>query len=155
LDSGYYGVGVAKLAKKKLPAIGDLMAWWHRHLKKCTLRQASPVVAITDDFVPVLRQFGVLQEKTLVIRNASVTAGKQTRRDCLFFSLAVCILYDIRTACRAPNRSIQPYTGISSANWKNSGLPSKAPWRKSASPVSAPIVLLALGAANTGLSSSP
>jgi hypothetical protein len=49
----------------------------------------------------------------------------------------------------------QPYAGISSANWKNSGLPSKAPWRRSASPVSGPIVLLALGAASTGLSSSP
>jgi colanic acid biosynthesis glycosyl transferase WcaI len=65
----FYSVAVAKLAKKKLPIIGHLIAWWYGHLEKCTLRQASAVVAITDDFVPMLRQFAVPQEKIVVIPN--------------------------------------------------------------------------------------
>jgi glycosyltransferase involved in cell wall biosynthesis len=65
----FYSVAVAKLAKKKLPVMGHLIAWWYRHLERCTLRQASAVVAITDDFVPMLRQFGVPPEKIAMIPN--------------------------------------------------------------------------------------
>jgi colanic acid biosynthesis glycosyl transferase WcaI len=65
----FYSVAVGKLAKKKLPVIGNLVAWWYRHLERCTLRQASAVVAITDDFVPMLRQFGVPSEKIAMIPN--------------------------------------------------------------------------------------
>jgi glycosyltransferase involved in cell wall biosynthesis len=65
----FYSVAVAKLAKKKLPVIGNLIAWWYRYLERCTLRQASAVVAITDDFVPMLREFGVAQGKIAMIPN--------------------------------------------------------------------------------------
>ena len=65
----FYSVAVAKLAKKKLPVIGNLVAWWYWHLERATLRQAAAVIAITEDFVPMLRQFGVPQEKITVIPN--------------------------------------------------------------------------------------
>jgi glycosyltransferase involved in cell wall biosynthesis len=65
----FYSVAVAKLAKKKLPVIGNLVAWWYWHLERATLRQARAVIAITEDFVPMLRQFGVPQEKIVVIPN--------------------------------------------------------------------------------------
>jgi glycosyltransferase involved in cell wall biosynthesis len=65
----FYSVAVSKLAKKKIPVLGNVIGWWYRHLEKRMLRQASVVVAITDDFVPMLRQFGVPQEKIVVIPN--------------------------------------------------------------------------------------
>jgi glycosyltransferase involved in cell wall biosynthesis len=65
----FYCVAVAKLARKKLPAVGNLVAWWYAHLEKRTLRKSSAVVAITDDFVPLLRQFGVLEKKITAIPN--------------------------------------------------------------------------------------
>ncbi len=65
----FYSIAVTKLAKKKLPGIGNLIGWWYRHLECDTLRQASAVVAITEDFVPMLRRFGVPQEKIVVIPN--------------------------------------------------------------------------------------
>jgi glycosyltransferase involved in cell wall biosynthesis len=65
----FYSVAVARFARKKLPIIGNLIGWWYRHLEIRTLGQASAVVAITDDFVPMLRQCGVPQEKITVIPN--------------------------------------------------------------------------------------
>jgi glycosyltransferase involved in cell wall biosynthesis len=65
----FYSIAVAKLAKKKLPVIGSLIGWWYRQLERRTLRQASAVVAITSDFLPMLRQLGVPEEKNAVIPN--------------------------------------------------------------------------------------
>lgn len=65
----FYSVAVAKLAKKKLPVIGNVIGWWYRHLERKTLRQAAAAIAITEDFVPMLRQSGVPQAKIVVIPN--------------------------------------------------------------------------------------
>jgi glycosyltransferase involved in cell wall biosynthesis len=65
----FYSVAVARLAKKKLPVIGNLISWWYRHLERATLRQAAAVIAITDDFMPLLQQFGVASERIEVIPN--------------------------------------------------------------------------------------
>jgi len=65
----FYSVAVAKLAKKRLPVIGNLVAWWYRHLEQKTFRQAAIVIAITDDFVPMLAGFGVAAHRVVVIPN--------------------------------------------------------------------------------------
>ena len=65
----FYSIAVAKLAKKKLPVIGNLISWWYWHLEHKTLLQAAAVIAITEDFVPLLRQFGVAPERIAVIPN--------------------------------------------------------------------------------------
>jgi glycosyltransferase involved in cell wall biosynthesis len=65
----FYSVAVAKLARKRLPIIGNLIAWWYRHLEIRTFQQAAAVVAITNDFVPMLCQLGVPKEKITVIPN--------------------------------------------------------------------------------------
>jgi putative colanic acid biosynthesis glycosyltransferase WcaI len=65
----FYSVAVAKLAKKKLPVLGNLIGWWYGHLERQTLRRASAVVAITDDFVPMLGQFNVPANRTSVVPN--------------------------------------------------------------------------------------
>ena len=65
----FYSEAVARLAKKELPGIGQLVGWWYRHLEAKTLRHAVAVISITEDFVPLLRAFGVPPEKIAVIPN--------------------------------------------------------------------------------------
>ena len=65
----FYSIAVAKLAGKKLPGIGHLMGWWYHHLENSALRQSAAVVSITDDFVPILRQSGVVEKRITVIPN--------------------------------------------------------------------------------------
>jgi colanic acid biosynthesis glycosyl transferase WcaI len=65
----FYSVAVAKLAKKKLPVIGEVVAWWYWHLERDTLAKAAAVIAITEDFVPLLRQFSVAPERIFVMPN--------------------------------------------------------------------------------------
>ena len=65
----FYSMAVAKLAKKKLTILGHLIGSWYKRLEITTLQQAVRVVAITDDFVPMLRRLGVPQEKITVIPN--------------------------------------------------------------------------------------
>ena len=65
----FYSIAVSKLAQKKLPLVGNLVGWWYRFLEEETLRQASKIVVITNDFVPILNQFGISQNKITVIPN--------------------------------------------------------------------------------------
>jgi len=65
----FYGVAVAKLLAKKLPVVGHLIGWWYKRLENQVLRNANGVVAITDDFVPMLQQAGVAAERISVIPN--------------------------------------------------------------------------------------
>jgi glycosyltransferase involved in cell wall biosynthesis len=65
----FYSIAVTKLAKKKLPVIGSLVGWWYRSLEKQTLRQASKILVITSDFVPILQQFGIGPNDVVVIPN--------------------------------------------------------------------------------------
>ncbi len=65
----FYSVAVAKLAAKKLPVIGSIIAAWYRRLEIQTLGKAAAVVSITDDFLPMLREFGVPRERIVTIPN--------------------------------------------------------------------------------------
>jgi colanic acid biosynthesis glycosyl transferase WcaI len=65
----FYSVAVGILVRKKLPIIGNVIAWWYRHLERAILKEAAVVIAITEDFVPMLRLFGVPQDKIVVIPN--------------------------------------------------------------------------------------
>jgi glycosyltransferase involved in cell wall biosynthesis len=65
----FYSVAVDKLARKKLPLIGALAGAWYRHLDARCLRASAGIVAITEDFVPVLTRFGVAPGKVAVIPN--------------------------------------------------------------------------------------
>jgi glycosyltransferase involved in cell wall biosynthesis len=65
----FYSIAVSNLAARKLPIIGHIAGAWYRNLETSTLRYATSVVAITEDFVPLLRRFGVAQDKITVIPN--------------------------------------------------------------------------------------
>lgn len=64
-----YSVAVDRLARRKLPVIGALAGRWYRHLDGRCLRQSAQVVAITEDFRPLLSGFGVDPSKVTVIPN--------------------------------------------------------------------------------------
>jgi colanic acid biosynthesis glycosyl transferase WcaI len=65
----FYSLAVAKLAAKKSPVIGNVVGSWYHLLEARALRQAAAVVAITDDFTPLLQRAGVPPEKIVVIPN--------------------------------------------------------------------------------------
>jgi len=65
----FYSLAVAKLAAKKTPIIGNVVGSWYRRLEARALRQAAAVVAITDDFTPMLLRAGVLPDKIIVVPN--------------------------------------------------------------------------------------
>jgi glycosyltransferase involved in cell wall biosynthesis len=65
----FYSIAVERLARKKLPVIGWLAGRWYRHLDAKCFSASSAIIAITDDFLPILREFGVRSEKVTVIPN--------------------------------------------------------------------------------------
>lgn len=62
-------MAVDKLARKKIPIIGALAGAWYRSLDRQGLQASAGVVAITEDFIPILAGLGVPQEKITVIPN--------------------------------------------------------------------------------------
>ena len=65
----FYSMAVDKLARKRLPLIGALAGAWYRRLDAKCFEQSSGIVAITEDFLPILDQFGVPDKKVTVIPN--------------------------------------------------------------------------------------
>ncbi|WAC21497.1 glycosyltransferase family 4 protein [Luteolibacter sp. SL250] len=66
----FYSLAVDKLVRKKLPLVGIPIGAWYRHLDRRQFRDSSTVIAITEDFAPVLSQeFGVDPSRVAVIPN--------------------------------------------------------------------------------------
>jgi len=65
----FYGVAVDKLIRKKVPLIGALVGAWYRQLEKKSLQGSAGIVAITEDFIPIIRSFGVADTNVTVIPN--------------------------------------------------------------------------------------
>jgi glycosyltransferase involved in cell wall biosynthesis len=65
----FYSIAVDKLARKKLPLIGALAGKLYQHLDRKCLQASAGIVAITEDFVSILSEFGVPKERVTVIPN--------------------------------------------------------------------------------------
>jgi colanic acid biosynthesis glycosyl transferase WcaI len=66
----FYSLAVDKLLRKKLPVVGALAGAYYRWMEGGQLRAAAGVVAITEDFAPIMkREFGVDREKITTIPN--------------------------------------------------------------------------------------
>lgn len=65
----FYSLAVDKLARKKLPLIGALAGSWYRYLDAQCFRTSASIVAITEDFIPMLEELGVGSEKVAIIPN--------------------------------------------------------------------------------------
>lgn len=66
----FYSLAVDKLLRKKLPVVGALAGGYYRFLEGRQLRGAAGVVAITEDFAPIMkREFGVDRNRITTIPN--------------------------------------------------------------------------------------
>lgn len=65
-----YSLAVDRLARKKFPVIGAAAGAYYKWLEKKQWRQSEKLVAITEDFTPIMvQEFGVPEEKIVVIPN--------------------------------------------------------------------------------------
>lgn len=65
----FYSIAVDKLARRKIPVLGALAGRWYRHLDSQCLRLSQGIVAITEDFEPILLQFGADPTRIVTIPN--------------------------------------------------------------------------------------
>jgi colanic acid biosynthesis glycosyl transferase WcaI len=64
-----YSVAIDRILRRKLPLIGALIGARYIALEKRLLRQSDHVVTITDDFLPILTEWGAARERITVIEN--------------------------------------------------------------------------------------
>lgn len=77
-----YSEAIGRLLPRRLPGIGHVIAPIYRRLENRLLRQSDRVVAITDDFVPLLIERGVAGDRIDVIENwAPINEIVPTSRD--------------------------------------------------------------------------
>ncbi len=66
-----YGEAAQRLLPRRLPLIGGPAARWLTNVEAACLRNSDSVVAITDDFIPVLLGYGVKRPNIATIENWS------------------------------------------------------------------------------------
>lgn len=64
-----YSVAIDRILRKKLPVIGAVIGARYIALEKRLLRDSDHVVTITDDFLPLLAEWGVSRDRVTVIEN--------------------------------------------------------------------------------------
>lgn len=65
----FLGFGARSILPRRLPVLGGLIGAYHMRLERSLLRAADAIVAITEDFCPTLRAWGILEEGIEVIPN--------------------------------------------------------------------------------------
>ena len=63
------GVGIRNNVEKKIPLVGKPVGWLYIGLERCLLRKSDAVIAITEDFIPIVSNAGVAAEKIHVVHN--------------------------------------------------------------------------------------
>ncbi|MES2439271.1 MAG: glycosyltransferase family 4 protein [Verrucomicrobiota bacterium] len=66
----FYSLAVDKILRRKIPVAGGWVGSWYRHLDRRQFQRSSKIIAITEDFTPILSsEFGVDPENVAVIPN--------------------------------------------------------------------------------------
>jgi glycosyltransferase involved in cell wall biosynthesis len=66
----FYSLAVDQILRRKIPVAGSWVGAWYRHLDRRQFRRSSKIIAITEDFTPILsREFGVDPSNVEVIPN--------------------------------------------------------------------------------------
>lgn len=66
----FYSLAVDRLLRKKLPLVGIPVGAWYRHMDRKQFRQSSRIIAITEDFTPILSdEFGIAESQVAVVPN--------------------------------------------------------------------------------------
>lgn len=68
-----YSEAISRVVPRKLPVFGHVVAAWYRYLEFRMLNSSDSVVAITEDFVPILTGKGVSPDRIAVIENWAPT----------------------------------------------------------------------------------
>jgi colanic acid biosynthesis glycosyl transferase WcaI len=63
------GVAAYNLLKKKIPVLGSIIGKYYIRMEKTILRQSDQVVLISEDFKPIMQEWGICPEKLHVIPN--------------------------------------------------------------------------------------
>ncbi len=64
-----YGVAIDKILREKIPLLGGLIGQWYKALEKRLWCASDRIVAITEDFVPLLTAEGISADRIAVIEN--------------------------------------------------------------------------------------
>ena len=64
-----YSIAIERVLRRRLPAIGAVIAARFTRMERALARGSDGVVAITEDFVPVLVKWGVAKERIAVVPN--------------------------------------------------------------------------------------
>jgi len=64
-----YGLAVQRLLPRRLPILGSLIGRYYTWLERRLCRKSDSVVAITEDFRPILESWGVPSDRIHVIEN--------------------------------------------------------------------------------------
>ena len=66
----FYSLAVDRILRRKIPIFGGCIGSYYRHLDRRQFRRSSKIIAITEDFTPILaREFGVAPSNVAVIPN--------------------------------------------------------------------------------------
>ena len=66
----FYSIAVDKLVRKKIPIFGRLIGNYYRSMDRAQFHASDHIVAITDDFIPILvNEFGISTKKVTTISN--------------------------------------------------------------------------------------
>jgi colanic acid biosynthesis glycosyl transferase WcaI len=64
-----YSFAINHVMRRKLPVLGAAVGAYYTRLERRLLRRSDAVVAITEDFIPIIIQWGVDEKRCTVIRN--------------------------------------------------------------------------------------
>ncbi len=66
----FYSLAVDKILRRKIPVAGAWVGSWYRHLDRRQFERSSKIIAITEDFTPILsNEFGVDPARVAVVPN--------------------------------------------------------------------------------------
>lgn len=69
----FYSLAVDRLLRKKIPLAGAWIGAWYRHLDAKQFRHSERIIAITEDFTPILsEEFGIDPSRIDVVPNWAV-----------------------------------------------------------------------------------
>lgn len=64
-----YGIAIERFLGKKLPFLGHLVGKYYVWKERRLIEQSDDVILITEDFIPLMEEWGIDQEKVHVIHN--------------------------------------------------------------------------------------
>ena len=66
----FYSLAVDQILRRKIPIAGAWVGSWYRHLDRLQFQRSSKIIAITEDFTPILSsEFGVDPANVAVVPN--------------------------------------------------------------------------------------